>query len=438
MKWIGCIAALLLAFSFAAGSLDADELKLDLHTALLQARTYNLGIQAEQIDLETVSRASRNSWNEFLPSLNVSTGLSRSGSKDASTDSTADAQPWQFSAGVSAGLSLSTAPRYRIQETRLAYRAGEITYEDAVKQLERDVKKAFYQVILKRETIGLIEQNMGTAEKRYLQEKEGYEKGLVSELTMLNAQVAYENLKPELEEAQVAYRTAESELKQMVGLERTSDISVHGTLETPELSLNLENLISEHLQERFDVRAQVNTVQALENQKKLAAAEEFSPTLSLSYGYSTALNDPFHAEWAGRDEWSGRSTVGLSLSLSLDGLVPGSSSKTRVREAEDSVRKADLELRQTVQDAELEIETLVLQIQKSKRTIQVLERNIELAEKTYDLTEQEYRAGITGLLELEEVNDNLREAMLNWIQESYAYLDAVFDLEYALNTELYL
>jgi outer membrane protein TolC len=436
MKWGMIAAALVLVFSATAASLDAEELELDLSTALRLARAHNLSLQAEQIDLQTVDRARRNTWNEFLPSLAVSTGLSHSGNGDAVTAASVDSSPWTLSAGVSAGLSLSAAPRYRIQETRLAYQTGKITYEDAAKQLERDVKKAFYEVVVKRETIGLIEQNLQTAERRYLQEKEGYEKGLVSELTMLNAQVAYENLKPDLEEARVAYRTAELELKQMIGLDRTSDVSVHGTLETPELALDVETLLAEHLQDRFDVRAQVNTVQALENQKKLAAAEEFSPTLSLSYSYSTSLNDPFHAEWAGQGEWSGRSTVGLSLSLPLDGLVPGSSSKIKVREAEDSVHKAYLELRQTMQSAELEIETLVLQIQKSMRTIQVLERNVELARKTYDLTEREYQAGITGLLELEEASDNMREARLNQIEESYAYLSAVFDLEYALNAAL--
>lgn len=81
-----------------------------------------------------------------------------------------------------------------------------------------------------------------------------------------------------------------------------------------------------------------------------------------------------------------------------------------------------------------EIETIVLTLDKSLRILEVLEKNVALAQKTYDLTEQEYNAGIVELLEVEEVNDDLQEAKLNIIEESYNYLSGLFDLEYALNT----
>ncbi|MFW6181690.1 MAG: TolC family protein [Spirochaetota bacterium] len=446
MRWGRISAALLLAALAAlaparianaegegTGVPGSGEMQLDLQAALELARRHNLDLQAERIDLQTAERASRNSWNQFLPSLDVSTGLSRSGTAAASA---ADSSPWSFSTGVSAGLSLSSAPRYRIQQTRLAFQAGEISYEEAVQQLDRDVKKAFYDLMVKDEKIRLVERNMQTAAKRYQQERAGYEKGLVSELTMLTARVAYENLRPRLEEARVAYRTAELALKQLIGLDRSAAVSLRGSLQAPEITLDAGALAERHLQERFDVQAQVNTVRSLENRKKLSSAEEFSPTLSLSYSYSTYLADPFHADWGQPGSWSGRSSVGVSLSMYLDGLVPGSSSRTRVLEAEDAIRRAGIELRRTVQQAELEIETLVLLAQKSMRTIQVLEQNLELAARTYELTEREYEAGITGLLELEDAGDNLREAEVNLVEEKYAFLSTLFDLEYALNTEL--
>jgi multidrug efflux system outer membrane protein len=138
--------------------------------------------------------------------------------------------PWDMSASIKASLTLSAANRYSIQNRKLAYEEGEISLEDVEKQLERDVKKEFYNFIVLREKTILIEQNIETAQKRYDQEKTNYENGLVPELTMLSTQVTLENLKPDLEEVKVTYETAQMQFIQMLGLDRDSDIALVGSI----------------------------------------------------------------------------------------------------------------------------------------------------------------------------------------------------------------
>jgi outer membrane protein TolC len=434
----GIIIVLVSLFVLAALSVSAEEITLDVDSAVQLALQNNLGLQAEMLDLETAKRAKQNSWNEFLPSIDIGTDLihSDTGQNTATTESS----PWNISAGIRASLPLSTANGYSITNTKLAYEAEDLSLEAVEKQLERDVKKAFYFLIVLDEVKKIIEQNIETAQKRYDQAKTNYDNGLVPELTMLNALVTLENLKPGLEEAEVNCETAEMQFKQAIGIDRKTSLIIsfaEGTIErTQSLALEVESLIDEYLSTRLDVQSKEKNIQMLENQKKLTSAEEYTPVLSLSYSYTTGLNDPFNADWGSAGNWSQNSTFGISLSIPIDSLIPGSSSYVKVKEIDDSIEKARIELSDIEQLAEVEIASIILSLEKSQRNIDVLEQNVVLAQKTYDLNEREFNMGVVDLLGVEEAYNRLQEAKLSVLEEKYNYLSGLFDLEYALNTDL--
>jgi outer membrane protein TolC len=341
-----------------------------------------------------------------------------------------------MSGSISASLPLSSANAYSIKNTQLSYEAEKISLKETKKRLELDVKEAFYNLIVLKERVSLIKQNIDTAQKRYNQAKINYENGLASELTMLSAQVTLENLKPDLEDLKVSYETAEMQFKQMLGLDKDVTISVKGSIEPKYLALEAETLIQKYLPTRLDVQSLEKNAQVLENKKKLTSAEEYTPVLTLSYSIKAQIDDPFQANWGSTESWSDASTFGISLSLPLDGLIPGSSSRMKVKEIEDSIEKTQIELAMTRQLAEVEIESILMRLDKSLRTLKALEQNVVLAQKTYDLTETQYNAGAAALLEVEEAYDALQEAKLGVLEERYHYLSGLFDLEYALNTTL--
>jgi outer membrane protein TolC len=425
------------AFIFlSAIQIVAVEIPLNIETAVSLALRNNLGLKADRIDLETRKRAKQNSWNEFLPSVNLGVGLTHSGGASTTTAATSGSSPLDMSASITASLPLSSANVHSLQNTKLTYEAEEISLEEAEKQLKRDVKKTFYNLILLGEKIRLIDQNIETAEKRYEQAKANYENGIVSELTVLSAQVTLENLKPDLEEAEVTYTIAELQFKQVLGLGRDSSLSLEGSIEPEALSLESEILSQEYVSNRLDVQGILKAIEVLETKRKLTSAEEYTPTLSLSYSFRAGVNDPFRADWGSAGSWSGSSTFGISLSFPLDGFIPGSSSNLKIKEMDDSIAKARLNLTQSMQLAEVEIESIVLRLDKSLRTLKALEQNVLLAQKTYDLTEKQYNAGAVDLLDVEEAYDALQEAKLGVLEERYNYLSGLLDLEYALNYRL--
>lgn len=321
-----------------------------------------------------------------------------------------------------------------MQQTRVSYEAETINFTDARKELERYVKEGFYHLIILSEKKKLIEQNIETAQKRYDQAGANYENGIVSELTMLSAQVTLENLKPDLEEAKVEYEIAAMGFKQMLGLDNNASLSIRGSIEPKMLVLETEELSKKYLEKRLDIQSALKEIETLQVEKKLTGAEEYTPTLSLSYSFRAGVNDPFRADWGSPGSWYDSNTFGIALSFPIDGFLPGSSSDITMKTIDDEIEKARLELTQKRQLAEVEIASIVLKLNKSSRTMKALKKNVLLAQKTYDLTEQQYNTGVAALLEVEDAYATLQEAKINMLEERYNYLIGLFDLEYALNT----
>lgn len=428
------LPALILAVGIALVTAGTEQVVLDVDAAVKMAKENNLNLLSARIDLGIKEREQKASWNELLPSLGV--GASLSHSQIVTSLGLTNPSPWGLSANVSASLPLSSSLRYSIRGTELEYQAEATAVERTEKQLERDVRKAFYALLLQQENIRLLEESQETARKRFEQVSTSYEYGLASELDKLNAQVNLENLKPDLQKARTDYETASMEFKYVLGLDRKAGLELQGAIGTVGLRLDAEELIRAYAPGRLAVVALMHDLAILENDRKLAAAQEVRPSVSLSYSFRAAQSDPFSASGWGGAGWSGTSSLGVSLSMPLDGLIPSSASQVRLAGIDDSIRKKHLELEEARSRGEITIETLVLDLERSRLAIEVLEKNEELAARVYELTEQEYEAGLTDLLTLEESYDDLQQARLKVLTEQYNYQALQLDLAYELNADL--
>jgi len=411
--------------------LTAQPVVIDPDSAVEMARANNLSLRQARIDLGTRQRERDTSWNRFLPSLSAGTSLSRSIPQPTLVET-----PWGLSASLSTGLPLSPSSVQSIRAAELEYQTQALSLERTEKQLERDIRKAFYQLLLRLENIRLLEQSLETAGRRYERVSTNYEFGLASELDKLNAQVNLENLKPELARARTDYQAALMSLKQELGLGRAVELVLEGDIATEGVSLEAQRLIREHAEGRLDIQALQHRLAVLENQRKLAATQEFSPQLALSFSLGARQADPFQAAKWSEPGLSRSSSLGISLSVPLGGLLPSSSSRVRLAGIDDSIARTNLELAQAREQGEIRIETLVLNLERSRLSIEVLEKNAALAARVYELTEREYEAGLTDLLTLAESYDSLQQARLRVLTEQYNYRSLLLDLEYELNTSL--
>jgi outer membrane protein TolC len=323
----------------------------------------------------------------------------------------------------------------------LEYEAGKLNYETAKKSLIKDVKKSFYNLIVLNESISIMERNIETAKRRFDQAKLNFENGLASEFQMLSAQVALANMKPALEDMKIGYLGAELAFKQTLGIDDDNEIEIDGSIEPSLIQLKgAKELIQGFLSNRLDIQLLRKNLDILKNSKSGIVTQSLSPSLTLMYNMDPIfMNDPFAGGWFDdvENDWVQRSGMfALTISMPLDGFIPGSKTWVDLQNMDDSIKNLEKTLEQAVQGARIDITTTLLKLNKSAQTLDSLKLNVRLAEKAYALAEQGYETGARDLIEVENAEDELQTAKLEVLKENYNYMAGLLDLEYALNTSL--
>ncbi len=413
--------------------LEAEEIVLDLNTAVDMALQHNLSLQSEMLSFSQKKRNADTRWNSLVPSVSLSTSLSR-----ANESSGTSASPWGVSVGLSASVTLSARLFLSMQQTVLDFESGALAVEKAKAQLARDVKKAFYNLLLTEENLKLSRQNIEAAAKRYEQAKKNFEFGLASKYTMLSARVSWENLKPEYEDMAIAYRETMESFKYILGIDAAVTVSLKGRIEVQNTELDAENLIASRINDRFDIQTLQQTAKTLENTLRQNYAS-LMPSLTLRFTMDPSFQgDPFKDPWFSDigNMWKQQSGgLYISVSVPVDSLIPGSAAWTAIANTEDAMRQNRLELQKTRRNAELEITNIIKRLQKSLLSLDTLRLNVELAEEAYKLAEESYNAGGKEILEVQNAELELQKAKLAVLSEEYNYATGLVDLEYALNVK---
>ena len=439
----------------AKASADPAPIRLDVAKAVELALSNNAALESTRIDMAMKQRKIDTQWNVFLPSVDLGLTLGRmneAGSGIAVAPSAAsylsatgtfdevkltpyEVSPWSLSTSLSASLTLNYALFEAMRNLKLDYEAGRISHEQARLKLERDVRKSYWSILLLRENISLMEENLVAAQRRTKQAEDNYRAGYVPELTVLQARVAAENLKPVIEELKNGLDTSLAAFAMNLGYPRKTRIELEGmgAVDFAAQNLDGDELVSKAASGKFDILALRQSLALLESAKKLSWYQLYTPSLTLGFSVDPTLGDPWGKSWFEGDNWSQRSGMfRATLGFRLNGLFPYTREALGLVDMDDNARKLNTALALTIRGTELEIDSLLLKLEKSKGSVATLGLNVELAEKAYKLSEEAYRAGVKDLLDAQNAELELRKARLEVLKEKFNYLTGLIDLEYSV------
>jgi outer membrane protein TolC len=444
----------------ALASAYGQEINLTLDDVIERGLAQNLSVRVSELDVQNKKAAMDTAYNVFYPDLQLNTTLLRSNSAEEGSllipNPTSEVLPGTgiydqvllqeysidqniLNVSLSGSLAISLAMFDGIEALRSDYAMSLLSYEDAAKRLERDLKKNFYSLILQKEQIGILSASRATMQARYDQTLVDYQNGLVPEIALLNSQVAYENMGPMINDAQRAYDFALSLFKQNLGIDQSTDLILVGEIVVPDFSIDEERLSADR---RFDVRTQRNLIELAEIQLDAARHGDFVPSLVLSGSYAPALVDPFNGEnWEDlfSEEWSDRWIDGGSLSVTLnvplDNYLPWSAARVNHRNLENNILALRLQ-EESIRDlGSVEISNTLDSMDASLRSIEILNLTLRTNERNAALVEEAYLAGSRSQLDVDTAEDELRQAQLNLLNEQFRYLSYLFDLEYLVNSD---
>lgn len=447
IRVLGTALVLALAAS-AASAQEAQRLSVDAAVDL--ALKNNLGLQSSLIDAAGKKRKVDTAWNVFVPTVDVGGTLVRTNLEQSVSGLapvplpgfpglygvapySADLPRWNVSASLSATLNLNIAVFEGIKNLKMDYQAGLLSYEKAKAQLERDVRKSYYQILLLRENIILMEENLAAAQRRVALARDNYRAGLAPELTVLQAQVAAENLKPVIAELNNGLEISLAAFAMHLGLPHGTRLELADLAPPDFVDLDLADLISKAASGKPDIQELKQSLLLLESGRKLSFYQTYTPTLSLGWNADpTFQGDPWADSWTMEDGWKQRSGMfRATIGYRLNGFLPFSKEAQGLVDLDETAKKLSIGLAQAVRGTEVEIYTTVLKLEKSRKSVEALRLNVDLAERAYRLTEESYRAGIKDLLEVQNSELELRKAQLEVVKEKFNYMTGLLDLEYA-------
>lgn len=384
---------------------------LTIEDAVTLASDNNISLKRQKLSLDLLETKNKTSWNSVSPTASI-TGSYGSSFGDQASNS------WSVTGSIN--MSLSPSLYTSIQGAKLNYENGLISYDEAVRTVELNVRKAFYSLIYAKEQLTLSQRNLETARQSYNSNRDKYNRGQLSELNLLNSQYSYESLKPSLESAEINYENSLGTFKQMLGLSQDTEIELKGTLE--DYAKLGEINIEKNVEDLPAVQSLKRQIEMTENNLLATRFSAWGP--SVTAGYTYGQSGTFESSQT-------RETNSLSVrvSIPLDGYLPWSNGALSIDSQKSNLEDLQLQLENQKTTSSLEIENALKKIKQAQSQLSTLQTNINLAQRKYNATLTAYNHGSADYLTLQNASDSLMSAQNSRQSQIYTLISSVLDLE---------
>lgn len=454
---------------------DKDEQTVTLteDSAVAYALENSLSIKSSAIDLEIKKRAGDNAWNVLLPTVQASGTLSRSGTSSYSSMEAAaqsallsarvgalekgslipverqaqilggmgyedtESGHWTTVGNLGVSWNLSLAYIGQIKAAKADYEGGKITYEKSVRETEVNVRKLFYGLLLQQENIRIQKASLENARLRAVQTETNFKNGLVPELSMLQAQVSYENKRPEVEQADRLLRQQLDTFAFIIGLPVGTNIVLDGSIEPEYVDVDVDTLIQKYSASSLDIKNLDATISSLKDNLSAINLSSYTPALALNYSLQPALIYGLDFDrYTDADNWNDSNSFSITLAWNLTNLLPWSSNRQNAKNIESNLKKLELSREMAVENQKVEVRKAVDTLTQARQQIDAMGRNIKLAQRSYEMTMRSFRNGTTELLDVRDAESQLDQAKLGLANQKFNYISALLDLEKTLNINL--
>jgi outer membrane protein TolC len=429
----------------------AGKMKLSPDEAVELAIKNNLTLEIQRVNTDTKKRASDYVWNKFLPTVGLSGGMNLNSQNSKTTgDFQTPGQTEQmqsvsttgFQGQVQAQLAINFALFEGIKSLKLDYQTGLLSLEQAKLQLERDVRKAYYNIMLLEEQLKQLLESRRNAEQQAQSAESQYRAGRQPELSYLQARVNVETMKPSVDQALNGLRLAKSNFAMTLGLPLDTDFELSLPVDdTRYIPLDTRELVRQAKDSNPDILVQKQQLRTLLSQRKAQVYQKLTPNLSLGWtgslsgngsktGVETNLSST--ATTLNQDALSTSGAFTIGLSWTATSLLPFSVDSQSIKDMDNTIKTASISIAYAEQGVELDINNKVHSLEQIRTSIEAQRATAELAERSYNETLRAYNSGLQSLLQVQNTELQLRNARLNLYQQESNYLQGLIDLEYSI------
>jgi outer membrane protein len=424
--WVFILSLFLSANLFAQEKLTLDEaisIALQRNPNLIKGKNFL-----------TYDKANvKNAYGNLLPSLGVNSSWSWSrvvdeGGEQLSffgqsikTEATeTESRNYSLSAGGNVVLFDGLANYARISQAENDYEAAEYDLNKLRQNIVYTTTFYYYGVISAGELVKVREDNVKFNEKLLETIKERNKLGSIPIADVYTQQVSVGNAQLLLIQTQNAYETAKNNLLNYLALDIFQDyqlVDPYGDIEnsTDESFLenhsNLESLVEEALNNRYDYQSKLLSVESADKGKTIAFSGML-PRLSGNYGYSTSGTKP--DALFNRDNYS----AGLTLSLPI---FSNWSTEASMQLAEVNYKNTLEDLAALERTIKIEVKDSYLNLVASKKQLEVTKSNMVAARENRRVNNERYNLGSGTILDVFQSDKNYTQALTDNISARFEY-----------------
>mgnify|MGYP002522262459 CR=1 FL=1 len=421
------------AFSTISLYAQAQGLRLTLDQALEIALSENNTVKIADMTVEKTGYAKKGSYASLYPNVNISSSYQRTLQKQVMVMDMGG-QTMEIKVGRDNNISASATASMPLVNASLweSLKLSGMDVEMAVEQarsskisMVKQVKQAFYAVLMAQESYNVMSQVYENAQKNYEKTMQRFNVGKASEVERLRAQVTMMNAEPSVSSAENAVLLATWQLKAIMGIDLGTEVEVVG-----ELKDYTENLLTPYILE--DDLSKNSSLMQLDIQDRMLEStlkmqkKQYIPTLaaSINYNYSAMGDDQL--------SWFPSSTAALSLSIPVfDGLQKHYTIKqTKVTRNMLALQREDTErsLRVAIRNFNDQMALCVKNYEAANATVSV-------AQKSYDISQKMYEVGKATMVELNDAQVSLMQAQLTQAQAIYNFMVTKASLDELIGKE---
>jgi outer membrane protein TolC len=318
-----------------------------------------------------------------------------------------------------------------VQATKAFLSYSQNNKEKTSQEVKKAVVEAYGNVLLARESVGILNKNLEALRSNLYETRKLYENGLAEEESV--------------EQLQITFSTVESQLNNALRLEKITLQMLNLVMGLPldastELKESLDDLAQENvdptlldipfvMENNVDFKLVNNLNEQRYYELKLARSRAL-PTLNafLNYG-STAFSDSF-TFFDGDQVWYDSSILGFDLSIPIFSSLKRSASTQR---AAIALEKARTQLTETQEQIRLQLEKAKSDYQLAIEQYGTTQENLNLAERIEQKNQIKYKEGIASSFELRQAQTQLYSAQQEYLQSMVDLINAKTELEVIAN-----
>lgn len=438
-----------LAFSLLETMIFAEEEKsnvvnLTVDQAVEFALKNSNSMKSADIDLAVKERAGKYGWNVLLPSVNATATMNRSSSdslesKGVPASMQTESLHWTGIVGVSASWNFSFAYIEQIRIAKKNYEVGQLSFEKSQREIKVNVQKLFYGLLLQQENLRLQKTSLENSRQRYIQAETNYKNGAVPEIRLLQAQVAYQNMKPTVSKLEKEFMASIDTFAFLIGYPVGTEIQLSGSINPEYIEADYDKLMNLYSSCNLDLQNLDKNIEIAKMGLTAANLGAYVPSLALNYSYTPMLTNFLDADKGGYPsggDWKDlNGSFSLTLAWNLTNLLPFSANRQQAADTKATIQKLEVNRNMLLENQKINVRKAVNTLVDAREQIDVMSRNIGLAQRSYEMTARSYRNGTTELLDLRDAEDQLNKAKLGLANQKFNYISALLDLETELNVE---